>query len=128
MPDFNAGYATGRIHVNGDEIKAMLAWRRIEQRGTVVRLYRAGAYLPEQTVRVEYSTGAPKTAGSDVSRSSERDVILFGVRGHPWGSVIDTDIAVGDRFVLAGETITYQVESVVTLPGEVQATAVVSDG
>lgn len=126
MPDFNGGFATGRIDISSDDIRAMLAWRRIERNPTGVRLYRDGAYLPEQTVRIEHNKGASNVREDEISQGSERGLIVFGVRGHPLQA--DTDIAVGDRFVLPGETRTYQVEDVLNLPGEVQAKAVVTDG
>lgn len=106
------------IEVLSAEDRAVLAWRRIQDRDTSLQLKRAGAMRPAQTFRIEYNNTALWVEGNLV-RSGRQQLTLFGVRDHPDPLVVDSDIQRGDRVVINGAE--YQVMSVLTPPGEVQA-------
>lgn len=104
--------------------RAADAWSRINDKPASVTIYRdrtrttPDETLDPQTVRLEFSSTVRELMGEG-GRSSIRDLIVFGVRGHE--SVPDTDIRRGDVFEHAGGR--YRVVDVLMTTGEVQARA-----
>ncbi|HRF96734.1 MAG TPA: hypothetical protein PLZ51_16115, partial [Aggregatilineales bacterium] len=78
---------------------------------------RAGADLPAQTVRIEYSESERVVTGEASGVSAIRDVIVYGVKGH--ATIANTDLKYGDRFAFDGAV--FRVLVVISLPGEIQA-------
>jgi len=116
MPDFDDWYLTSTIQPASAETRAVLAWRRIQDRATSLVLDRDGVAQAAQTVRLDYdATYFPQEDATGIS--ARRELVVFGVVDHP--TVTDTDIRVGDRFAVAFDH--YEVFNVVALPGEVQA-------
>lgn len=97
--------------------RAVYAWRRIQDKPTVITINREGVTLPAQTVRIEYNETERVMTGEANGTSSSRDVILFGVKNHP--TVADTDLKYGDRFAHNGQM--FKVIFVITSIGEIQA-------
>jgi len=100
--------------------KAVLAWRRINDKPTSITVYRAGAAQAAQTVRIEYKTRAnPQQPQKNIGEASVRELVVMGVQDH--ASVTATSLAKGDTFDYLSET--YVITDVITWPGEVQAKA-----
>lgn len=99
-------------------VRAVAAWNRIQDKPSSIVIYRNEAALAAQTIRIEYESIANEKQ-TNVAESSERELILFGVKGHP--TATDTDLENGDLFVYQSQQ--YKIEDVVTYPGEVQAKA-----
>ncbi len=99
--------------------RAIHAWHRIQANPSSIVIYRNGMAQAAQVVRIEFDDGARQDGISQVGRTGERDLILFGVAGHP--SVTATNLKDDDVFVHNG--LTYEIKSVLALPGEIQATA-----
>lgn len=120
MPNYNNWLVSNEMDVVDPAQRAVLCWRRIQDRPTSIILNRStttsSANLAAQTVRIEYGETA-NFARNDVSGGSTRDTWVIGVKGHP--TVADTDIKAGDRFAIGG--LTYRVSDVIFVPGEVQA-------
>lgn len=116
MADFDA-WLTGNTHAPVANERAGLAWRRIQDKPTVITVNRDGVTLPAQTVRIEYNETERVVTGEANGTSSSRDVILFGVKNHP--TVADTDLKYGDRFAYNGQM--FHVVFVITSIGEIQA-------
>lgn len=112
--DINAFLGTGQA-TNARE-RAAAAWRRISEKYTDVVLYRREAPMESQRVRIEYSETIRERAGG-AGKSSVRDVIVFGVRGH--SAVPDTNIQRDDWFAYEGTR--FRVIDLVLTVGEVQA-------
>lgn len=111
MPDFTA-YLSDTEAISSEN-RAVLAWRRIQDRPTAVTFKRVGA---AQTVRIEWDSGAsePRSAAGEAAL---RTGVLFGIRNHPTED--DTNVRGGDRFVLHSQE--YEVVDVILPPGEKQA-------
>lgn len=115
MPNFNNWTATDAI----DPVpRAVDAWRRISDKPTSLTLKRSSSTLPAQTVRVEFDNAQNSETKGGTGFSSQRAVVVFGVRGHP--TVANTDIQRGDLFALNGYK--FRVLEVIYQLGEVQAT------
>jgi len=112
MPNFAAWLD---LYVTVTQNRAADAWQRINDKPASIVLVRNGTALAAQTVRVEYDRGASEMG--DAGQSSNRGVVVFGVRGH--AALSDTDIQRGDRFVYEGAQ--FRVVDVVYTTGEVQA-------
>lgn len=97
--------------------RAADALRRINEKPASIVLVRSGAAQAAQTVRVEYDR-AQSTEQGDGAKSSNRKLIVFGVRDHP--TVTNTNIQRGDRFTYQGSQ--FKVIDVIVTLGEVQAT------
>ena len=116
MPDIHAYLARRRPQGIGAAARAVRAWQRIQDRPTAMSTFRLGT---AQTVRIEYrQAGEQQSEGGTLSRQA---VLIFGVIGHPDGTVLDTDLRQGDRFVLDGSE--YEIVAVMRYPGELQAIA-----
>lgn len=97
--------------------RAATAWTRILEKPTSVTIKReTGATIAAQTVRIEASNTVREIAAT-TGKSSSRDVIVFGIKGHP--TLPDTDIRQGDRFAVAGTQ--YRVVDLVLTLGSKQA-------
>lgn len=108
--------------VNSDQ-RAILAYRRIQDKPTTITLWREEAEMDPQIVRIEWRT-IVNDRNDDVSESTYRELTIFGVRDHD--TVDDTDIKNGDLFVLYGDT--YEVQDVAEYTGSVKARGIRSDG
>lgn len=129
MPQFTNWHTSNRISPVNAEVRAALAWKRIQDKPSSVTFYdpntEAAIAAGEQTVRLEYDNEAKPLTENLVSGQSPRRLLtILGVRDH--ASVTDTDVEMGYRFRLSG--IDYRVIDVITVPGEVQATAERYDG
>lgn len=114
MPDFDAYFGdSGAID---DGSRAVDAWSRIQGDTSSIVIVRDGTSLAAQTVRVEFS-GTGEEQMNATGRSGHQRCVIFGVKNHP--SVTDTNIQARDRFVI--NKVQYEVISVITPPGEVQA-------
>jgi len=97
--------------------RAADAWARINRDPHSIIIVRDGTPLAAQTMRVEYSTSVNVSVGDGMGRSAMTEVWLLGIRNH--ATLSDTDIQRDDRFALDGQT--FRVETVMHLPGEIQA-------
>lgn len=97
---------------------AVRAWRLIQRNPSSITIRRAETFLDAQTVRVEKSNTAREMPNENAV-TVVRDVIIFGVKGHPDDAVADTNIENGDEFGLNGEI--YVVDDVVQVVGGIQA-------
>lgn len=108
------------LSLTGAATRAALAWRRISDRPTSITIRRGSGTskttLAAQTVRVEWDNTAVEREGVS-SSSGIQKATVFGVRDH--ATVTNTNILRGDRFSLDG--VEYEVVSIMTPPGEVQA-------
>lgn len=118
MPDFDAWVADDVIGVMSAETRAALAWRRISDRPTSIIITRAKTQIAAQTVRIEWDNTATDHLNPAVNTiTAVQKATVFGVRDH--ATEPDTDIQRSDRFRIEG--VDYQVVSIMTPPGEVQA-------
>lgn len=97
--------------------RAALTWRRVQDRPRNLTLIRDGVTLSPQTLRVETLYTRRQRTNSALNSQTERDMLLVGVRDHL--TQPDADVLPGDRFTLGG--LRYEVDSVLILPGELQA-------
>ena len=118
MPNFSAWLSSHSPIVSASD-RAVLAWRRINDKPTSIVVNRDGSVLPPQTVRLEYSEAERSSIGEAGVVSMIRKIIVFGVVNHP--SVADTDLRYGDRFAFGG--VVFHVQMVMPTLGEIQATA-----
>jgi hypothetical protein len=120
MPDYNEWLGNRTSPINA-AVRAVRAWARIQDRATSITVYRGGAAQPAQTVRLEYDSRRGAQILQMAGEASLSRVIVFGVVNHPDPTITDTDLRKGDRFTLPDGD--YEIQSVITLPGEIQATA-----
>lgn len=99
--------------------RAVDAWRRINDKPTSITVNRDGTTLSAQTVRIEYSESERIVTGEANGMSAIRDVVIFGVKGHP--TVANTDLKYGDLFTYDGQI--FQVLFPISTIGEIQAVA-----
>jgi hypothetical protein len=119
MPDFDQYLILrGRRSIPA-VVRAIMAWQRIQDRATVITVYRNGAAQTAQSVRIEYSSVANDRRAA--GEASVRESVIFGVMDHPNVAVPDTNLLKGDRFTVGSEQ--YEIKDVIVLPGEVQARA-----
>lgn len=116
MPNF-VNYLADTAAIDAEH-RAVLAWRRINDKPTDITIKRTAGTLDAQTVRLEYDESVAEP-GSVAGQAAVRRVTVFGIRSHPTES--DTNIRKGDRFVY--ESTEYQVVDIVRTLGEVQAHA-----
>lgn len=76
--------------------------------------------LAAQTVRV-VSDNRASTVEGESGAAPTRAVIIYGVKGHPLESVVDTDINEGYTCLIDGDR--YRVTEIILVPGGVQALA-----
>lgn len=121
MPDFDSWVGTNVTEVLNAEGRAALAWRRIQDRPSEIVLSREGVGdLDAQIVRIESdNTVTDQTSPGVNTITAVQKVTVFGVRDHADPFVPDTDIERSDRFRING--VRYEVMSIMTPPGEVQA-------
>jgi hypothetical protein len=100
------------------EERSITAWTRIQRNPTSIQIKRdRDSVMDAQTVRIEFPSSGHLSGESGVSASSGM-AIVFGIKDHAIQD--DTDIEVGDRFVVSGNQ--YLVMFVAEYPGEIQAT------
>lgn len=114
------GISSGELAVMSASERAVLEWRRISDRPSSIELTRGAGQtsvkLAAQTVRIESDNTATWRDGALVTQGVQK-VVVFGVKDHP--TITDTDIQRSDRFSIDG--VIYEVISIMTPPGEVQA-------
>lgn len=102
-----------------EDHRAALAWRRIQDKPTSVAFKKPdGTTVGAQTVRIEPDTSVSE-AESPAGTGPRRKVVVFGVQNHPDGSVSDTDVAEGYRFILNNDE--YRIVGLIRTLGEIQA-------
>ena len=112
--------------VNGD-VRAVRTWSLILRDAQSIVVDRDGVDRDAQTVRITYDNDAKWVGGdSNVGKSSNREVVIFGIKDHPNSSVTDTDLQAGDRFIF--EDVRYEIRDVFDLPGSVQCKAQKREG
>ena len=128
MPNFNGWWGANRISRVNAERRAVLCWKRIQDKPSSVVFYdpatEAAIGVGAQTVRLEYEDDGRVVENMAEGQSPKRMLTVIGVRDHP--TVTDTDVAEGYRFKVDG--LNYRVMDVIRVPGEVQATAERYDG
>ncbi len=119
MPNFDTWAGTDYAEVLDAEGRAAYAWRRIQDRPTSITLTREGTgVLAAQDVRIESdNTVSDTTSTGTNTQTAIQKLTVFGVRDH--ATVPDTNIQRSDRFRING--VNYEVMSLMTPPGEVQA-------
>lgn len=96
---------------------AQITWAQIQDKPVDIELFRNGATIEPQTVRVEFENTFIN-ADSEIGTGSLRRGTIHGVRGHP--DIDDLDIDAWDTFVM--DEVEFTVVFVnKTLPGEIQA-------
>lgn len=118
MPNFSAWLIDLTPMLSASD-RAVLAWRRINDKPSSIVVKRDGTVLPPQTVRLEYSESEHHSIGEAGGVSVVRKVIVFGIANHP--TLPDTDLQYGDRFAVDG--VVFHVQMVMPTLGELQATA-----
>ncbi len=118
MPNFGKWLAGNRMDVINPEERAVLCWKRIQDRPISITIIRSGAQLAAQTVRLEYEETANYRRTEEVTKGADREVWVIGVAGHPDEAVVDTNIQPEDLFNMNYQQ--YRVMDVVPVPGEVQ--------
>jgi len=120
MPDFDK-YLMDNEAIDA-VARAVDAWNRILRDPVSIVIVREGASLAAQTIRIESdSTTSGLQASSSAGTSAKIRHVIFGVKGHPVTSVVNTDVKRGDRFAYGGAQ--YEIKTVIEPPGEVQAFA-----
>jgi|GEM_PF-2320589 len=99
--------------------RAVLAWRRIQDKPTSITIKRDSITLPAQTVRIEYSESERLVMGEANGASAVRDVVVFGIKTHP--TLANTDLKYGDMFAFDGAI--FRVVMTISTIGEIQAKA-----
>lgn len=84
---------------------AVRQWRLIQKKPASITITRGTTTIAAQTVRVEYSNYDRPEVGESAALTTKRDVIVFGVKGHPNEDIADTDIRKADIFVYEGQRL-----------------------
>lgn len=114
--------STGTIN---SAVRAERTWSMILRDPRQIIVNRDGADREAQTVKITTDNDARWVGGDgDVGKSAARDLVIFGIAGHPVQT--DTDLQTGDRFVF-GDVI-YEVRDCATVPGGIQAKAERQEG
>lgn len=103
--------------------RAVHAWQRILDRPDSVVIVRNGIDLAAQTVRVTINPGSKRP--DEISSTAQYGAIVYGVLSHPNPAITDTNILRGDRFYYGNRW--YEVESVLRVPGEIQAACIAQE-
>lgn len=99
------------------QMRAAASAAKINDKATDVALFRNGAKLDPQTVRIAVDSRAREITGP-AGRVTLRTCTIFGMRGH--ADLDDTDILRGDRFVM--DDVEYTVVNINReLIGQIQA-------
>lgn len=101
-----------------EQLRAALAWRRINDKPSSVAFRTSSTTLAAQTVRIE-SDSAASPAESAAGAAPRRKVFVFGVRNH--ATVADTIMVEGHRFIWAGDE--YRILDIILTLGEIQGIA-----
>jgi hypothetical protein len=76
---------------------------------TSITIVRAGSALDAQNVRIEDLSGRGRQVQTAPGITAQVDALIIGYKSHP--TIDDTDLQVGDRFVVSG--INYDVVAIV---------------
>lgn len=107
-----------------ESLFAVRAWRLIQRKPVSITIKRGKTTtLAAQTVRVEFSNYERNAEGASGAVSVKRDIIVFGVKGHPDEDIADTDIKKSDVFEYEdlGVIQNMKVLDVVRVKGGIQA-------
>jgi hypothetical protein len=108
-----------------ESLYAVRAWRLIQRKPVSITIKRGKTtVLAAQTVRVEFSNFERTAEGASGAVSIKRDIIVFGVKGHPNEAIPDTNIKKSDLFEYEDESGAIQsmkVLDVVKVKGGIQA-------
>lgn len=99
--------------------RAVTNWQRVLERPTTIVVERLGY---AQQVRLSYARNVfreSEHAGETISR----EVVVYGVVGHPDPTVPDTVLMPNDVFRIDGSGTEYIIEDVIQVPGGIQAIA-----
>lgn len=102
-----------------ESLYAARQWNLIKRSPKSIVLKRGATTLTAQTVRIEHDNEERHIEGVSGAQGSIREVIVFGVKGHPDEEVLDTNIQRGDQFSYLGRL--YRVTDVIVNMGTVQA-------
>lgn len=101
--------------------RAVRNWRIIQDRPESIAFKKPdGTTLAAQSVRVEVENRASEREDAS-GRGASRNLIVFGVSGHPDEDIANTNIARGYRFIRNSRE--YRVIELVTVIGGIQAVA-----
>lgn len=116
----------GSIGAINATVRAERTWSMILRDPTQIIINRDGVDFDEaQTVKLTTDNDARWVGGDgDVGKSAARDLVIFGIAGHPCED--DTDLQTGDRFVVGN--IIYEVRDCAIVPGGIQAKAERQEG
>jgi hypothetical protein len=119
MPSISGWLGNNRLTPVNAGIRAVAAWKRINDKPVSIVVTRGGANQAAQTVRIEFDEiQTDVSAAGDVSR---RNLVIFGVKDHPSESITDTSLLPKDLVKYGG--LNYEIRDVIDLPGEIQARA-----
>lgn len=98
--------------------RASRMWALIQRNSTSITIKRGTTTLSAQVVKVVIeNSGNDERVGESRSVSGLQDAIVYGVRDH--ASVADTDIEIGDMFVVNGDV--HRVIGTTLIPGGIEA-------
>lgn len=122
MPELDGWLESPTFALSGAASRAASEWRRILDRPSSIVISRGqgtrARTLAAQTVRLESDdTSSVRQSQAENMVVGVQHVTVFGIRDH--ATRADTDIERSDRFFIDG--VTYEVISIMTPPGEVQA-------
>ena len=103
-----------------ESVFAAQIWSTIQHDPASIAFVRGSTTLAAQTVRVTYSNMQRESEGKSGAMTAKREVVVFGVKGHPSDDVPDTDIQRGDQFSVDGRG--FKVVDVIAVLGGIQAT------
>lgn len=112
-------WLVGKRSPMSESLYAVKQWELILVKPVSITIKRGGTNLAAQTVRIEYSNYDRPEVGKSDAVSIKRDVIVFGVKGHPDETIANTDIKKADLFTFEGQSM--KVLDVVKVKGGVQA-------
>jgi len=99
---------------------AVQAWELILTKPISIIIKRGKTtVLAAQTVRVEFGNEERPVEGASGAYGTRRDIVVFGVKGHPSEDIADTDIQKSDIFVYEGRSM--KVLDIVLVVGGIQA-------
>lgn len=121
MPNLDAWLASRYGRDISPAQRAINAWDRIQDRPAVITIYRNGAPITAQTVRLEPIENQPQEVEGAAGEASIKRQHILGIINHPTRPA--NSFAKDDTFVIVGDG-TYRIINVdFTFPGELQATA-----
>lgn len=125
MPNFGAWHAAPHDWGMGTNERAYMTEKRIRAKPTSVVVYRNGAALPAQTVRLDPARGGAGRQVDPNASDATGQALIIGYKDHP--VIADTNIQHGDQLLVDG--LLYDVVQVIPeTQGSLQLLAEVSSG